>query len=614
MPGPLTPNNEILDPVMGCTVPTGATPQGVYALDIQSAILQHITLHTHTGIGNLDGYQLGANALNIVSDLQLNNNNLGTVRSLELINNSSNLSGANDINCVYDVGGNLFFNDSLGNQIQLTENGAIVPSTIANLLNWSQNYFTGFGVPITVPNNFTYNVIGCSTNLNLTLPIILPLIATQTNGRFLMFVDISNTSSAYPITLSVSTGSTDIFSNGETSFTINSNSGYVAIYANSDVSPNTWQVYSQSVYNTNEYIQLNSGSALNCNIGSNINLTNAALTLNASSALTVNTGGSISITGNNITYLGNTISNTNTGLTDTGTTATYNTLDATYSTSSLLFTGGSVWTADTSTTFLFEGPMILGNTASPTPPLPLPTTPVLYVSNGEIDILTAGGVVSNIASGVESNTAGGITSLVAGGISSGVDGGFVLSGDGYDWVSFGTTRSKSLVVPIVPITTFITQNYGSPYAAFFNSSTIVSNTPGILTNTASNIDNVENVFHVALPITYNASTLSSATLLYKLGTTSTRSPSALNLGFAIYQASNTGAGSTILGSQYLTGGTNYGVAGAQMLTANIGTTVNNTTYAYYAVIQDESGTNAIGGNVFFNLTLNFTNITNHQLL
>jgi len=105
-----TPNMTLVLPIP--TVSVGPA----YATTLNTAFTL-IDAHNHTP-GN--GVQVPTSGLNINADLPLNSNNLISVRSSRYQSQSSPLSLASDTNCVYVSGGNLYYNNNTGTQIQLT--------------------------------------------------------------------------------------------------------------------------------------------------------------------------------------------------------------------------------------------------------------------------------------------------------------------------------------------------------------------------------------------------------------------------------------------------------------------------------------------------------------
>jgi hypothetical protein len=609
----LTPNNEFIDTVMGQIVPTGATPGALYATDITQDLLVNVAQHTHTGADNLDGYQLGADSLDVASDLQLNNNNLGSSRSVEFVSQPTNINGPNDINALYDVNGDLWFNDGFGNQIRITENGLIIPSTIASLLNWTTATLTGTGSPLIIPNNSTYNCYSCYTT-SATLPIILPLVATQSAGRFFMFNDAGNNAANNNITISVATGSTDLFNTGLTTFTIDSNGGFIAIYSIPSVSPNVWQIYSQNVFD-NQTLQLDNGS--------NLNINNSQINLLGSSQLNLNSGSGFFGNSTFIDISTSTILGNANITTDTSSQFVYNNAAFTENGTDHTFTAGSVVTLTSSSDAYFQGPIVLGNlTGYPYPSIP--STPALYVNNGVISLLTSNALVANYPGAAASGSSGGITSHIAGGITSGADGGISLSGSTSDWITYANPRSQYINIPIIP--NYLPSGNNSspiyvvnPYTGKdgWSYSTLTSSTVQVLQSgrTGDQSGSPPPAFPpVWIPLGQltDGAVFTSLTLTFELFSTASRTPSQ-PLNLSVY-ASSSGA-TTSIASQSLT---SYTTAGVQTLVALVSPTVvvNNGITTYNAVITDEYDSvpsHSIGGNYFIQLTALMSNITSNQL-
>ncbi len=124
--------STLLSANMSLPVPVvGVEPGPKYASDINEC-LQIVDQHNHAP-GS--GVQINTTGLNIDADLELNSNNLTEIRSLRLEEQVAPIGGASDLGCVYNAGGDLYFNDALGNQIQITVDGHIAGTqgSISNL-------------------------------------------------------------------------------------------------------------------------------------------------------------------------------------------------------------------------------------------------------------------------------------------------------------------------------------------------------------------------------------------------------------------------------------------------------------------------------------------------
>lgn len=126
MPLTLSPNMSLPIPSVGLE----AGPE--YADDINNS-LSLIDSHNHAAG---QGVQIDPTGININADLPLNSNNLTEIRTLRLESQNAALSLPTDLGCLYEVDDDLYFNDGLGNQIRLTQNGTIAAAAgnIANLV------------------------------------------------------------------------------------------------------------------------------------------------------------------------------------------------------------------------------------------------------------------------------------------------------------------------------------------------------------------------------------------------------------------------------------------------------------------------------------------------
>jgi hypothetical protein len=78
------------------------------------------------------GVQITPTGLNINQDLSIGGNNLTTIRSVRLGDESADPSGmaaAQDLRIVYSSGGELFYRDALGRAVQLTSAGSVAGAT-----------------------------------------------------------------------------------------------------------------------------------------------------------------------------------------------------------------------------------------------------------------------------------------------------------------------------------------------------------------------------------------------------------------------------------------------------------------------------------------------------
>ncbi len=119
---------------MGLTIPVVSNQPGpTYATNVNDS-LNVIDSHTHAP-GS--GVPITPAAMNISSDLSMMDNNLTQARSVNFTPQGSPLGTAADIGCSYVSGVDLYYNDSNGNQIRITQSGGVAgsPGSIGGLVS-----------------------------------------------------------------------------------------------------------------------------------------------------------------------------------------------------------------------------------------------------------------------------------------------------------------------------------------------------------------------------------------------------------------------------------------------------------------------------------------------
>ncbi len=177
----ITPNMNLIVPVVG------VEPGPQYASDL-NASLTLIDQHNHTpGFGEL----IPPSGLNINADLPFNSNNATLLRSVRFVSQSAPLALVTDLDCLYVSNGQLYYNDASGNQIKITNNGA-VNATIASLVS-------GTDTAQFVANQF---VITQATNTPANLVAGSVLIGNNTAGsNFVTLKPVNALPSSYSLTL-----------------------------------------------------------------------------------------------------------------------------------------------------------------------------------------------------------------------------------------------------------------------------------------------------------------------------------------------------------------------------------------------------------------------------
>jgi hypothetical protein len=115
---------------MGLNLPTPSiTPGPTWASELNTA-LTAVDAHNHT---SGQGIQVPSAGININSDLSFQGYNGVDFNSTRFDSLGSPLSAGTDIGCVYVVNGDLYYNNSIGQQIQITAAGALNATSIGGI-------------------------------------------------------------------------------------------------------------------------------------------------------------------------------------------------------------------------------------------------------------------------------------------------------------------------------------------------------------------------------------------------------------------------------------------------------------------------------------------------
>lgn len=205
---------------MGLPIPVvGVDPGPDYALNLNNC-QTIIDSHDHS-VGK--GVQITPAGLNINSDLSLSINNLIMARSLRLAPQANPFSSGSDVGCLYELGVDLYYIDGNGNQVRITQSGAIVgtPGSISGLTSPASASYNGgsdtfvWQSDVNTPANMDFGaaifrnvsassngvtvqpISGLGSNYTLTLP-------TVPNVKSIMALDTSGNITA-PYTVDNST-------------------------------------------------------------------------------------------------------------------------------------------------------------------------------------------------------------------------------------------------------------------------------------------------------------------------------------------------------------------------------------------------------------------------
>jgi len=253
--------NYTVDPATGILIPiVGVDPGPDYAQNISNALSKLANL-THTGVSNLDGYQIPSAGLNINADVSAQSNNLTALRSVRFTSQSGTLAGSGDIDCVYVDGGNLFYNNGSGTPIQITA-GSTLDVTVTN------NYVTtDITTNLTINPASTTTFVSCDSTGG-AIVITLPLANAVPNGRFYMIKDAAGSADVHNITINCAGG--DLM-DSQTGFVLDASLGAVAFVSNG---VSQWHIlfYDRTKYQDGEELTFEALSTLRVESGANASL------------------------------------------------------------------------------------------------------------------------------------------------------------------------------------------------------------------------------------------------------------------------------------------------------------------------------------------------------
>lgn len=117
-------------PYMGLDLPVVSTTPGPTYGTMNNTAFTTVDSHDHT---TGKGVPVPSSGININADLAFNGNDAITLRSTRYSAQGSPLGAASDLGCCYVAGADLYYNDTAGNQIQLTAGGALNAASIGGI-------------------------------------------------------------------------------------------------------------------------------------------------------------------------------------------------------------------------------------------------------------------------------------------------------------------------------------------------------------------------------------------------------------------------------------------------------------------------------------------------
>lgn len=183
-----TPNMNLQLPVP--TVTLGPD----WAVDLNTA-LDLVDAHDHT---SGKGVPVPSAGININTDLTCHDNNLITVRSTRFVNNGSPISSPSDLGAIYESGGDLYYNNSIGQHVQITL-GAGLSLTSAGGFNGDYVGSTASASYSSLSGTFTFTQGPNTAAIMDSGPLVVRTTQVSSNG--VTITPPASLASPYQITL-----------------------------------------------------------------------------------------------------------------------------------------------------------------------------------------------------------------------------------------------------------------------------------------------------------------------------------------------------------------------------------------------------------------------------
>lgn len=204
-------------PYMNLVLPDPTVTSGPDWSEELNTAMTSVDAHDHT---SGYGQQVPSAGININADLPMNSKNLTSIRSLRMSTQASTLVLASDVGCLYQVSGNLYYNNGSGTAIRITVGSALDASTIGGI---GGDYATSTASMFYTNSSKTFTLWqDTSTPAKLDLgDIILRNISTPTNAITLKAP--GSLAASYSLTLAGALPASTMFvacdSSGNLSFT-----------------------------------------------------------------------------------------------------------------------------------------------------------------------------------------------------------------------------------------------------------------------------------------------------------------------------------------------------------------------------------------------------------
>lgn len=167
-----TPNMNLVKPdVLSTPAPTWAT--------LLNQVFDAIDSHDHS---SSKGVKVTPSGMNITSDLAINSNNLTSIRTTRFTNLGAWSPTASDLACFYVLNNEIYFRDGVGNNVKITNSGALNVS-IGSLVLSDLNLVIQNAVDSTKQFLFSAASITTGTTRTYTMPNANVTLVGDTNSQ-----------------------------------------------------------------------------------------------------------------------------------------------------------------------------------------------------------------------------------------------------------------------------------------------------------------------------------------------------------------------------------------------------------------------------------------------
>lgn len=180
---------------MNLDLPTPTITLGPgWAEELNSA-LELVDAHDHS---SGKGVKVKPNGMNINDNLDIQDNQLENVEAVEFSDLDAALTGISNANKVHVADGDLYFTNSAGTAVQITDGGSIVSSPGSASI--FETVVVASDLSISISDTFVYLIVDTSVSRTITLP----LASSLTPGRFYILKDATGQADTNSILISPS--------------------------------------------------------------------------------------------------------------------------------------------------------------------------------------------------------------------------------------------------------------------------------------------------------------------------------------------------------------------------------------------------------------------------